>query len=86
MGPYLDTHGGSAHNPLSPSRLQIQAQPFLPLTLPEIRHLLVYLFFARPPNPRHVLSFSLWRRHHQAVAKFCHYKRNLLVDYNNLQL
>ena len=43
----------------------------LPLTVPEVRRLLLAL--AVPPDqfPFH-LQWSHWRRHHQAVAKHCH--------------
>ena len=43
------------------------------LSLPEIRHLLVYLIFTQPPNPKHILSRSRWRRRHQQTAKRHHY-------------
>jgi hypothetical protein len=46
------------------------------LTVAEIRRLLRRLVLVRrPPRWEEVLSWSLWRRHHQAVAKRSHYKR-----------
>lgn len=41
----------------------------------EIRHLLSHTIFAFRRSLAHVLAWSTWRRHHQAVAKFYHYKR-----------
>ena len=45
------------------------------LTVSEVRKLLCRLvLFRRPPPPEEVLCWSVWRRHHQAVARRCHYK------------
>jgi hypothetical protein len=44
------------------------------LSLPEIRHLLVFLIWATPPAPQIVLERSRWRRKHQHRAKQHHYK------------
>ena len=46
----------------------------IPLTVPEVRSLLVALFLHQSPTPEAVLSFSAWRRHHQLIAQQCHYK------------
>ena len=46
----------------------------MPLTVPEVRTLLVLLYLRRPLIPQAVLAFSQWRRHHQLIAKRCHYK------------
>jgi hypothetical protein len=46
------------------------------LTVAEIRRLLRWLVLGqRPPRWEEVLSWSVWRRHHQAVARRSHYKR-----------
>ena len=46
------------------------------LTVSEIRRLLCGLVLdRRAPLWEEVLSWSVWRRHHQAVARRCHYKR-----------
>jgi hypothetical protein len=46
------------------------------LTVAEIRRLLCRLVFRmRPPRWEEVISWSVWRRRHQAVAKRCHYQR-----------
>jgi hypothetical protein len=45
------------------------------LTVSEVRKLLYRLVLGRrAPGWEEVLSWSVWRRHHQAVAKRCHYK------------
>jgi hypothetical protein len=46
------------------------------LTVSEARKLLCRLVVLRRLPPwEEVLSWSRWRRHHQAVARDCHYKR-----------
>jgi hypothetical protein len=47
----------------------------LPLTVPEIRRLLVALVGTTPIQPGFVLSWSRWRRRHQARARRAHYQR-----------
>jgi len=47
----------------------------LPLTVPEVRRLLFTLVWQPPPSAVHVLSWSDWRRRHQARAKQAHVKR-----------
>jgi len=60
--------------------LQSQAGAYIPLTVPEIRHWLWWLWLARLPSPDFVYAWSKWRRRHQARAKFYHYQRRLLKD------
>lgn len=55
-----------------PGRFQTQAWPYLPLTVPEIRHLLWHLCLARTAHTHLTLHWSRWRRHHQAVARVYH--------------
>ena len=50
-------------------------EALIPLTVPEVRRLLWWLVWGRMPEQEHVVSWSRWRRRHQAVAKRCHYKR-----------
>jgi hypothetical protein len=45
------------------------------LTVPEVRRLLVRLLWSRLPDVDEVLSWSEWRRAHQAFARRCHYKK-----------
>jgi hypothetical protein len=50
----------------------------LPLTVPEIRHVLWALGQAVSAEVAdQVLAWSQWRRRHQARARRCHYQRHL---------
>jgi hypothetical protein len=44
--------------------------------VPEVRRLLWGVVWRAFPAVEHVLTWSTWRRHHQAVAKRCHYQRH----------
>lgn len=46
----------------------------IPLTVPEVRHLLWLVALRSPPSGDLVLAWSRWRRRHQAMAKSCHYR------------
>jgi hypothetical protein len=48
--------------------------PLLPLTIPEVRHLLAYLLWPPPRSATLLLSWSWWRRCHQSRASFFHTK------------
>jgi hypothetical protein len=47
----------------------------LPLTVPEVRRLLVALIWPTLTEPGLVLAWSRWRRRHQARARRAHYQR-----------
>jgi hypothetical protein len=51
----------------------------VPLSVPEIRRLLVALVWrlsnADATKPARALAWSRWRRRHQARARRCHYQR-----------
>jgi hypothetical protein len=47
----------------------------LPLTVPEVRRLLIALVWTTPLQPGFVLAWSRWRRRHQAHARRAHYQR-----------
>ena len=49
----------------------------IPLSVPEIRHLLWFLVWQKTVEQSLVLAWSLWRRRHQAQAQFYHYQRRL---------
>ena len=49
----------------------------MPLTVPEVRRLLTRLVWTESQPPDFILYWSWWRRHHQARARQCHYKRRL---------
>jgi hypothetical protein len=48
--------------------------PLIPLTVPEVGRLLLWLVWARLKPAERVLAQSAWRRGHQAKAGECHYK------------
>ena len=54
----------------------------IPITAPEVRRLLTRLVWTENQLPDFILSWSWWRRRHQARARQCHYKRRL----SNLRL
>ena len=47
----------------------------LPLTVPEVRRLLIALVWTTPLQPGFVLAWSRWRRRHQACPRRVHYQR-----------
>jgi hypothetical protein len=49
------------------------------LSVPELRRLLWRLVLAVPQTVRHILAWSQWRRRHQRVAQYDHYKRRELL-------
>jgi SRSO17 transposase len=51
--------------------------PLLPLTTPEVRHVLGRLIWPPPSSGRLVLAWSWWRRCHRSRACFFHTKRRL---------
>ena len=68
-----DAKPSRAADPNRPAR---SSDP-IDLTIPEIRRLIGALF-ERPVTSIHtVLAWSIWRRHHQAAARRCHYRRRL---------
>jgi hypothetical protein len=56
--------------------LQLDVE-LIPLTVPEVRRLLVALVWSTPPPEEQIVRWSFWRRRHQARARRCHYKRRL---------
>jgi SRSO17 transposase len=53
------------------------ACPLLPLSIPEVRHLLAHLLWPPPRSAQLLLAWSWWRRCHQSRASFFHTKRRL---------
>jgi SRSO17 transposase len=53
--------------------------PLLPLTIPEVRHLLAYLLWPPPRSATLLLAWSWWRRCHQSRASFFHTKRRCVA-------
>lgn len=57
----------------------------MPLSVPEVRRLIVRLALGRdPPPPAFVLAWSFWRRAHQAVAQAHHWGRQLMSRQSQL--
>lgn len=51
--------------------------PLLPLTIPEVHHLLASLIWPQPRAMTRALAWSRWRRTHQSRASYFHTKRRL---------
>jgi hypothetical protein len=51
------------------------AELLVPLSVPEVRRLLVALVWQLAPDSNRVLRWSLWRRRHQARARRCHWRQ-----------
>jgi hypothetical protein len=49
------------------------ARELLPVTVPEVRRLVYRLVWQLPPQPEHILHWSVWR--HQQRAKRSHYRQ-----------
>ena len=74
----LDRDAGTGRRTRRPKRGRLHLDvALIPLTVPEVRRLLVALAWALPPPEEHIMRWSCWRRRHQARARRCHYKRRL---------
>ncbi len=62
---------------LSAAEPASESLTLLPLTLPEVRHLLGRLIWPIPRNMPRALAWSRWRRCHQRRASYFHTKRRL---------
>ena len=67
--------GGRKRRPKG-GALQLDVE-LIPLTVPEVRRLLVALVWLTPPPVTHTMHWSFWRRRHQARARRSHYKRRM---------
>ena len=47
----------------------------IPVTVPEVRRLLIRIVLTHHPTAEYALQWSDWRRRHQLVAKLAHYRR-----------
>lgn len=52
------------------------------VTIAEARRLINALILTQPPDPGHVLRWSLWRRRHQKQAQISHYNRRHHLELN----
>jgi hypothetical protein len=59
-------------------RLQDLARAGVPLSIREIRHLFWRLVLATQQCVERILAWSTWRRWHQGIAKYWHYKRRAI--------
>src|SRR5215216_4921079 len=74
--PDITKRGSETRGQGQSAGIQEKARALVELTVCEVRRLLCQLVLSRRPSRwKEVLSWSVWRRHHQAVAKRCHYKR-----------
>lgn len=53
----------------------VRQEHLLPLTRPEIRHLLGHLIWPSPHAVSFLLAWSWWRRRHRSLACYYHTKR-----------
>jgi len=66
--------------PVTPDQAPPPDPGKIPLTIPEIRHLLAS-HLARPRPPSHADHWLNWRRHHQARSRWFHKRARLNRDY-----
>jgi hypothetical protein len=64
-------------SPEAPLETAPTARPVLPLTVPEVRHLLGQLIWPPTRSVKLVLAWSWWRRCHRSCASYYHTKRRL---------
>jgi SRSO17 transposase len=65
-------------SPFLPATSESPTRPLaLPLTVPEVRHLLARLIWPSSSSTRRVLAWSWWRRCHQSRASYYHIKHRL---------
>ncbi len=62
------------------ARLADLAQSGVPVSVREIRHLFWRLVLATQQRAERVLAWSAWRRWHQGIAQYWHYKRRAIVQ------
>jgi hypothetical protein len=62
---------------VAPPPVAIAPHNVLPLSVPEVRHLLGQLLFPLPSSVKLVVEWSAWRRWHQRLASFFHIRRRL---------
>jgi len=76
----------SSHNSFAQIPLNTHLPMMVPLSLPEIQRLFYYLVASKPLSALHRLTWSFWRRTHQAFARFYHYRRRILDSPSYLPL
>jgi len=58
----------------------VAASAAVPLSIREIRHLFWRLVLATRQRAERVLAWSAWRRWHQGIAQYWHYRRRAIVQ------
>ena len=58
----------------------------IPFSIPEIQKLFYYIISSKPLSTLYRVAWSLWRRTHQAWARFYHYRLRILDSPSYLQL
>ena len=85
---FFNRHAGTG-NPVGPPKkgegflpkldcIQTQPGTAMPLTVPEVRRLLEKVLWQQVVPLIHVWAWSYWRRRHQAMSRFYHYRKRLL--------
>jgi hypothetical protein len=56
-------------------RVHSSAEPWVPLSVPEVCRLFGRLVLVTKPTIGQILDWSAWRRWHQGIAQYYHYRR-----------
>jgi hypothetical protein len=78
---YEPSHNPSGHIPPS-----VHLPMMISLSIPEIQKLFYYMVSSKPLSALYRVAWSLWRRTHQAWARFYHYQYRILDSPSYLQL
>jgi SRSO17 transposase len=75
-----------SHDSFSKISLNANLPMMVHLSIPEIQKLFYYFVIFKPLSALHRLSWSFWRRTHQALARFYHSRRRILDSPSYLPL
>ena len=75
-----------SHNPSDHIPSYIHLPMMIPLSIPEVQKLFYYIVSSKPLSTLYRVAWSVWRRTHQAWARFYHYRRRILDSPSYLQL
>src|SRR5690606_19062372 len=84
----FNRHAGTG-NPVGPPKkgegflpeldcIQTQPGTAMPLTVPEVRRLLEKVLWQQVVPLIHIWAWFYWRRRHQVMSRFYHYRKRLL--------
>ncbi len=82
----ISEQNSSSHHPSDQIPSYDHLPMMIPLSIPEIRKLFYYLVSSKPLSTLYRVAWSLWRRTHQAWARFYHYRLRILDSPSYLQL